>query len=179
APASRPARGPRAARAPGPPRASRSARTRRAPPARTPPRGSGPTPRRPRRPRSRSAPSPARALASGHAQIAEAPLEPRDDRRPRGLGSQDARADADDRPAARLRALDFFTAQPALGTDEEPDARALRQAGRQARGQRPSGRSPGTGARPRGRRRALPEAELELGGAGPPPPMGAARAGPP
>src|SRR5262249_18295772 len=107
-----------------------------------------------------SAPSPARARSSARAQIAEASLEYCDDRRPGGLGSQDARPDADDRPAARLRALDFVTAEPTLGTDAEPDARARRQAGRQARGQRPPDRSLGAG----GRRRALPEAELELGG---------------
>src|SRR5438093_7483170 len=60
-------------------------------------------------------------------QIAPARLENREHRRPRGLRSQDAPAEADHAPAAGARGVDLAVIEPALGADEHDGAaRTLR-----------------------------------------------------
>src|SRR5207249_7114508 len=55
-------------------------------------------------------------------QIAPARLENREHRRPRGLRSQDAPAEADHAPAAGARGVDLAVIEPALGADEHDGA---------------------------------------------------------
>src|SRR5205823_5905526 len=95
--------------------------------------------------------------------VAELALEDREERGAGGLRAQDARPDADDRPATRARGVDLPGGEPTLGPDEQMHARIGREAAGQARGECRSELTSLPRALPRWPD-ALPHAELELGG---------------